>query len=198
MRYKTASPLTERKTIVLSFTEKDNLVREFNTTLLPNHHPISETLKRLMADPSRDYVTIRFMLRCMTFNEAVLFYDGFYYDERKYFMARKDMWTFANVNLTGEDDKEIDKFVKTRDNDILGVLIELLAAGYKTSFAWVDKQNSFVVTVSGTDRSSSNKGTSMTAWSDDLPDAIMVLGYKVFIKTNGEEWLDYEQTGGRR
>lgn len=183
---------------MLSYHEKGRLAAEFNTAALPKHHPILSILKASASNTLSDYEMIRSSLSCMAWNESVLVYEDTWHNETEYYMARKDIWTFANVNLTAEDDKEIDIFVKARDNDVLGVLIELLASGYKTSFAWIDKQNSFVVTVSGTERSSLNKGTSMTAWSDSLNDAIMVLGYKVFIKTEGDDWLKYEQIGGRR
>lgn len=183
---------------MLTYADKRLLASEFNTKFLPNHHPISMIFKPLVTNTLFDYETIRAILSCMAFNDAVIGFEDFYYTEMEYIMASKNLWTFANVNLTADDDAQIDKFVKSREKDTLGVLIELLAAGYKTSFAWIDAQNSFVVTVSGTDRASLNKGTSMTAWSDDLSDAIMVLGYKVFIKTDGGTWSDYEVVGGRR
>lgn len=183
---------------MLTYADKRLLASEFPTKFLPNHHPLSELFKPLIASPLRNYETIRSILSCLMLDERVLTYNGFYYTELEYIMAKTGIWEFANVNLTSDDDKEIDKYVKSRDDDYLGTIIELLSTGYKISFAWIDKQNSFVVTVSGTERSVINKGVSMTAWSDDLPDAIMVLGYKVFIKTKGTAWLDYEQTGGRR
>lgn len=107
-------------------------------------------------------------------------------------MNKKGIWEFININLIKDDRPKVDEFAKLWKNDIQSVVIELLTLGYKVSFSWVDAQNSYVVSVSGTDRSKHNNGYTLSSWSDDLAECIMMAGYKVLVIAVAGTWLDYQ------
>lgn len=114
------------------------------------------------------------------------------YQQKEHFhMAKKAEWEFVEVKLQTTDKAKIDKFGDQFKNNSTSILEEVLSRGYKVSISWVDKQNSYVVSVSGTDRSKANNGTTMTSWSDDLDECICMMAYKVLELTHGGDWTEF-------
>lgn len=107
-------------------------------------------------------------------------------------MARaKSEWQFIDVKLETEDKPKLEKFAKEYKLDVEAILTEISAMGYKLSISYVDKQNSFVVSVSGNDRTKHNNGCTMTSWSDDVIEALFMAAYKVIVVTDRGIWSEY-------
>lgn len=125
---------------------------------------------------------------------AHFFVDNFTYEDEVYHMARtKSEWQFANVKLTEKDKPKLIRFSGEFDDNPMNILTEIASRQYKLSVSWVDKQNSFVVSVSGTENSKINNGVTMTSWSDDVEEAIFMTGYKVLEVTQDGVWLEYAE-----
>ena len=105
-------------------------------------------------------------------------------------MALKN-WEFVAIRLHREDEKKVNAFGDPKDNDIQSMLSDITSHGYKVSLAWVDKQNAYVFTVSGTDNTKYNKQTSMSSWSDDLYQAVVLGAYKMEIITKWGDWQQF-------
>ena len=102
-------------------------------------------------------------------------------------------WKFVNIRLSSEDLDGLNHFIKQFDGTAIDALEELNTTGYKVSHSWQDKQTAFNVTVSGTDNSPANYQRSMSTYSDDLDQAIMMTLYKVMVVCEGKDWEKYEK-----
>lgn len=105
---------------------------------------------------------------------------------------RTHNWTFVEIRLDIADAPKLEQFLKVFEGDIFRIVDEILSKGYKLSVSWVDKQNSYIVSVSGSDRSAHNNGKTLTSWSDSLEECIVMAGFKVLELTKGGAWEDYE------
>lgn len=106
-------------------------------------------------------------------------------------MAKKQEWQFVEIKLQTTDMPKVEKLMAEFDQSYTRLLIEVMSRGYKISSSWVDKQNAFVVSVSGTDRSKYNNGFTMTSWSDDYEEACCMMAYKVLELTHDGEWEEF-------
>lgn len=118
---------------------------------------------------------------------------GYYYRERDYFMANFKDWKFVNMRLTSDDEPELKKFALKYKSDVSAVVIELLSSGYKISITWVDDKESFIVTLTPTESCPYNAKSSMSSWSDDVIEAVMMAGYKNYVLADGKDWADAER-----
>lgn len=108
------------------------------------------------------------------------------------YMSYTNNWTFANVRMTKADLPRLREFMQNYDDDPVAAILDVLGSGYKVSISWLDEQQSFVVTLTGTERSKHNQQTSMTTWSDDLQEAFAMAAFKHFVLCEAQEWQDYE------
>lgn len=115
-----------------------------------------------------------------------------YLTERDFIVASLSNWKIINVRLKKEDKPALEAFADSVENDVFHVIDEVLSQGYKLSISWVDAQNSYVVSVSGTDRAKYNKGCTITSWSDEVSEAIMMMGYKVLVLGEKKAWVDLD------
>ncbi len=101
-------------------------------------------------------------------------------------------WTFITIKLSQDDKPELEAFIKGYNKHFLDVITDVLAMGYKVSLNWIDKQNAFVVSVSGTNESAQNKGATVTSWSDELSEAIFMMGYKALVLGKSKTWVEIQ------
>lgn len=106
-------------------------------------------------------------------------------------MARLS-WTMIHIRLDKKHLPKIQEFLKSHDNDPENVLQEIMSLGYKVSMSFIDDRASFVVTMSGTDRTKHNDKMSVSSWSDDFWEAVTMMGYKHFVICDGKSWEDHD------
>lgn len=134
------------------------------------------------------------MLMLRHYYSEHVFFDHLTYTDEVFFMARlKFEWDFINVKLSEKDKPKLEKFADKFNEDLEALMDEIVTLGYKVSTSYVDKQNSFVVTVSGSENSKFNNKCSMTSWSSSWVEAMFMMGYKVLEVTQGGEWKDFAQ-----
>lgn len=97
-------------------------------------------------------------------------------------------WQFADVRLTADDKKAFQVWCESTHPDILEIMRELFAQGYKVSASFSVSNEAFCVTITGTDDCKINKGISMTSWSDDLEEAYFIAAYKHFVVSKEKAW----------
>jgi len=120
--------------------------------------------------------------------DGLLALGEFYPHKRIFEMAKDPRWKFIECRLTADDAEGLERFSKGDYGGLVQTATELSSMGYKLSVSFIDKQNAFVATVSGSDRSKYNNGTSISSWSDDLAEAILMCGYKVIVLANRGDW----------
>lgn len=107
--------------------------------------------------------------------------------------TKKYDWNFVNIKLTAEDKPKLEKYAKEHKLDVVSALTAIASYGYKFSLSFVDDSNSWVASVSGSDRSKHNNKATMTSWSDDPAEAIFMAAFKCDVITQGEDWKEFEQ-----
>lgn len=107
-------------------------------------------------------------------------------------MASKNDWKFVDVKLDKSQKGDVEKFGDQYDKDYLGIIDDISELGYKVSVSYVDKQNSYVVSVSGSERSGYNKGCTLTSWAKELGEAVQIAGYKVLDYMRNKDWVEFE------
>lgn len=133
-----------------------------------------------------------YMSRVAT-NLQWLKHDGSYYHDMKGFiMASLKDWKFIDVKLDKSQKGDVQKFGDQYDKDYLGIIDDISELGYKVSVSYVDKQNSYVVSVSGSERSGYNKGCTLTSWAAELGEAVQIAGYKVLDYMRNKDWVEFE------
>lgn len=166
----------------------------------PRHYCRYATPTRISQKKRYDNNLKLLWFRYVTFPEKYvgnLYIEEFIYSEEVFFMARaKSEWEFINIKLEKTDVPALEKYAKSHDNDPFSVLDEILAAQYKVSVSWVDKQNSYVVSVSGNENTALNNKCTMTSWSDSVMEALIMTGFKVFVVCGGKAWKDFEEETG--
>lgn len=144
----------------------------------------------LKTDQTRSVWFLLVTLR-MTYPEH-FFIDTHVYELEDNLMARNNQqWKFINIKLTDKDKKPLAQYADSHKVDVRSVIDDICAGGYKLSISFVIAQNSYVVTVSGNDKTKHNNGCSMTSWSDEVIEAIFMTGYKMFEICGGEPWDEY-------
>lgn len=107
-------------------------------------------------------------------------------------------WKFVNIELSDTEVNSIDKWMTKNKVTPEILLQELLAKGYKISISWIDAQSAYVATMSGSDRSARNSGCSVTAWSDDIFEAVSFLAYKDMEIAGEQSWTVVEKVIPKR
>ncbi len=101
--------------------------------------------------------------------------------------------TFVNIQLTAEDRPRLESFDKQYGNDTTKHLMDLTGSGYKISMRWVEEKQSFCVTLIGHKSMKRNQNFSMSSFSDDLHEAIVMANYKDAMICDGGEWDKHAQ-----
>lgn len=137
---------------------------------------------------------VRFIQRYLKEYKSLIYYpitvQSFFNKEK--FMSKFSDWAFVNVPLSVADKPALDFFIEEQGGDSNLIIQELTAQQYKISIAWVDSRNSFCVTMSGGRDHPRNPAQSMSAWSDDINEAVWMLGYKHLQICKSGEWKDFE------
>ena len=97
-------------------------------------------------------------------------------------------WKFYDIRLKQDDREKLEQWFLGYGNDPVAVMQELFAAGYKISMSWVDKQSAYVITLSGTKATNFNKQASISSWSDDILEGVVMCGYKHLVLADGGDW----------
>lgn len=103
---------------------------------------------------------------------------------------------FITMNLLAEHRTALSEFSAAYDNNGLGAAEQLLGIGYKMSITWSDSSMAFIATVIGTENTPKNESKSMSSFSDDLNEALLMSAFKVLVLANGDEWTS--DGGGSR
>lgn len=104
-------------------------------------------------------------------------------------MAKFD-WEFVNIRLTSDDRPKLVEMLAEYNGFVRDILADVLELGYKVSASWIDDKSSYIVTVSGNDKTPDNNRQSVTSWSSDLDEAYIMSGYKVLVLAQGKAWKD--------
>lgn len=111
-------------------------------------------------------------------------------------MALPKNWKMISVRI---ESSEKDKFLHWCEENPMSatdILEELGGRLYKLSASWVDSNQAWVVTVSGTKDSNKNKNQSMSSWSNDVMEALYMTIYKVLVICEDKDWESYESASG--
>lgn len=106
-------------------------------------------------------------------------------------MAKRPEWAFVEIKLEKKDKPKVDKFAEQYKGNPFEILEDITELGYKVSQSYVDKQNSYVVSVSGSERSGINNYQTVTTWSSDLREAVEMAGYKVLDLAKNSDWTEF-------
>lgn len=117
-------------------------------------------------------------------------------EKKVHYMAKFTPATFATLRLTKDDEKDFTDWASKLKVSPVDLLVDLTGRGFKVSAAWIDDQNSFVVSLIGTDRTKLHQGMVLTSWSNDLGEAIVITAYKHLVVCNEQAW-PVEQSGDR-
>lgn len=107
-------------------------------------------------------------------------------------MARNSDFKYVNIKLTPADKKPLETWAKEQDWDILTAVDELASRKYKLGVTWSDKQNSWCVSITGQEGAKQNALRSMSSWSSDWVEALIIGLYKVLVVCNDGRWEDFE------
>ena len=106
-------------------------------------------------------------------------------------MARLNDYTIVPLKLQGDEKKRFTEWLKDTEFTPYDVWDELCGRGYKVSVSWIDKNNSFCVSVTGKDEASKNRRQTITSWSDDVTEALMMSLYKCLVMCEDNDWSAY-------
>lgn len=144
----------------------------------------------ILSNPNRTVFEFNFVMEIRKKRDLNLRIMYIYRDMEE-FMASKDFnWDFVELKLTEKDKPKVQAFAKEYNGDCVEILADIVEIGYKVSISWVDKQNSYVVSVSGTDRSPDNQKQTITSWSGDIFEACAIAGYKVLKLADDKLWKE--------
>lgn len=103
-------------------------------------------------------------------------------------MASKFDKTFASVRLDKADAKALEAWRAEHKLTGLDVVSQLMGDGYKVSATYIADKSSFCVSIIGTEFTKPNASSIMTAWSDDLEEAMIIGAYKHYVLCDGGSW----------
>lgn len=126
---------------------------------------------------------------CLGIRPSTIPYTHFYWTAEDY-MAQLGNWTMISCRLGKDDEKPLTKLMDECEHSLAFAITELTSMGYKCSVSWVDKSNSFVFSVTGTDRTPNNNKKTVTSWSDDVSEAVFMGLYKVKVVFNNGTWTE--------
>lgn len=141
--------------------------------------------------PKLDLITLSQIILSNKLFEGQCYIGYSYFTLRSFEMAKRDTWKFVEIKLVKEDKKALEKYAEQFKGNMVDMIEQLCSYQYKISISWVDKQNSYVVSVSGTDHSKDNDNRTLTSWSDDVIEAVEMALYKVEVICSGGNWDDH-------
>lgn len=112
-------------------------------------------------------------------------------------MARFRGTTMVNVSLTEKDKGKFQSWVSDLDFKLEDLLSEFGSRGYKLGISWIDRQNAWCVSVTGSENAKLNSGFTMSSWSDDVLEAILMSLYKITVVCENKVWEDYASSNER-
>jgi len=109
---------------------------------------------------------------------------------------------FKNHNLlnTRLDAKELatfDKWAAANELTTDRCVEDILAAGYKLSFTFVDSSNSYVTSVTGNAEHLINPSATITSWSGTLEEGVAMSVWKVYVLFGEGKWADKGNAASR-
>lgn len=144
----------------------------------------------ILSNPSRSVFEFNFVIGVRKKRDLNLRVMYIYANMEEFMAGQKFDWEFVELKLEKSDQPKVEKFAKEYQGNAVEILADIAEIGYKISVSWVDKQNSYVVSVSGTDRSPDNQKQTITSWSDNLFEACAIAGYKVLILADDKLWKE--------
>lgn len=122
----------------------------------------------------------------------VTFWVGSY--ERLIYMAQTRFGVdFVNVRLEPDDKPRFLEWQKANQADLAQYIGEMLGSGYKVSVNLDDKNDCYIVAVTGTTNCRDNRGLCMTTRSDDWLEAICMAVFKHYVICDAGSWGTPEQ-----
>lgn len=107
-------------------------------------------------------------------------------------------WQMINVPLTTSELKKFDEWARENLGDIEELCRHVMSAGYKIGISYHDDSGSFIATLTGKDVDHcENKRMSMSSWSREMDDAIMMAVYKHVVVFSEGAWQEREQQARR-
>lgn len=103
-------------------------------------------------------------------------------------MAGFGDFAFSNLRIEPEDTPAFEKWLADTAIHPLSVLEQFTGDGFKVSVSYVIDQNSFCVSIIGTKETKLHKNMGLSAWSDDLGEAMAIAWYKHYKLCDGGEW----------
>lgn len=102
-------------------------------------------------------------------------------------MAFKD-WKFATVSISRQDLPKVEELAEVYENDLNQALDVLADDDVKLSMNYVEKRNSWCVTLTPKEDNKHNKEISMTSWSNNPIEALWIGLYKHIVICNRKEY----------
>lgn len=105
-------------------------------------------------------------------------------------MAKKKFdWNMVTVRLDKSDQKKVHQVATKQEIDWHAAATALGGLGYKISMTWVDDRLAWVVTATGQVDHAINPASSISSWSQDPEEALILTWYKVCVVFDGGEWV---------
>jgi len=97
-------------------------------------------------------------------------------------------WAFANVRMSKEQREDFLVWQEGILEDTVEVVTSVLLTGYKMSIKWDGENETWVVTLTGTEMTRTNDKTSMSARHQDLTTALLLSVYKHVVICGSSAW----------
>jgi len=101
--------------------------------------------------------------------------------------------TFSSLRINADEEKKFKEWWNNLKADTDEIVGNLCGSGFKVSVSWVVDQNSFCVSLIGTDATKKHKGMVLTSWSDELAEAVAMCAYKHYEMCGEDAWPVTEQ-----
>ena len=160
----------------------------FRSRLFMSTAPIYKFLQCLYP---RTLVEFRFITRIKDMKHEDRVVHMFYERMEFFIMAQKFAWTFVEIKLLAGDKPKVLAWAEKNVTNPLEVIDDITELGYKVSISYIDDRNSYVVSVSGSDRTPQNNKQTITTWSSNLEECLIMAGYKILHLTKDGKWEDY-------
>lgn len=100
-------------------------------------------------------------------------------------------WQFVNINLSVQDQKSFGEWFADHETEILPMLSEVNADGYKFSISYDFDNECFIAALSGTKNTTENGGCTITARSSEWIESIGLVLFKHVVMCHTGSWQDY-------
>lgn len=100
--------------------------------------------------------------------------------------------TFKQIRLQKADEKNLHKWMTENQEDFDTLMFSTVQSGYKFSMTYDPSNQSYIVSLTGTEEAVHNKNYSFSSWSDNAFEAVMICLYKHLVLAGSGDWSNIE------